>query len=86
MWQEQEQASQRQTAWYEVDRIDREKQRVKRQGEADRKEQSVVGNKNDVGGRETVTKDEERSGARTLNRDGVMQTCRLSGCEDVVSQ
>jgi len=55
------------------------------QGEANRKKQSVIRNEDDVGGRVTVTIDEER-----VLRGGWTETrlCRYGGwvvCEDFVS-
>jgi len=56
-----------------------------RQGEAHRKERSVMRNEDDVGGRAS----DERwraSAARRMTRDEVTQIWRLSGCEDLVSK
>ena len=59
-----------------------------RRGEAYWKERSVIRREDDVDGRASVTKDEERvlRGGWTQNCDEVMQIWRLGGCENFVGK
>ena len=56
---------------------------IQRQGEAYWKERSVIRREDDVDGRASVTKDEERV-LRRLNCDEFMQIRRLGGCQNFV--